>query len=139
MRGALKTAALAALVIATATGCTRRVQVESEPSRAEVSAASVGTIDITGTYDYVVDFDGQRRPGIVTIGRTGSGYDVRMSVQGEPISTRNVRREGNTLTMDATTPGGAATIEMVWRGRDAFTGFGYIGGIAHPVTGTRRP
>lgn len=38
MRRELKTAVLAVLLIASATACTRRVQVESEPSRTEAPA-----------------------------------------------------------------------------------------------------
>lgn len=139
MRGRLKAAALAVLLITTAAGCTRRVQIESEPNRNEAGVSSAAAIDIAGTYDYAVEVDGSSMPGEVVVTRDGDEYRVRMTSSMGAIETRDVRREGNTLTMEATTPAGDADLEMSWRNRNEFVGFGFMGGQAYPMAGTRRP
>ena len=137
MRRAMKTMGLMVLVVLGTTACPRRVEVESEPNRYQATA--VATIDITGTYDYTVDVDGDLVPGRIDIARAGDGYSVDMTSAMGEIETRNVRREGNRLIMQATTPGGDAELELSWTDRDTLTGIGYIGGQAYPIAGTRRP
>lgn len=137
MHGRMKTTAVAALLVFTAAGCTRRVVVESEPNRYEGVAAPA--IDITGSYDYTAEVDGEAVPGRIDITRSGGGYAVTMTSAMGAVETSNVRRDGNRLTMDANTPGGAATVELTWTDRDHFAGIGLLGGRAHDITGIRRP
>lgn len=135
MRRAMKTTGLMVLVVLGTTACPRRVEVESEPNRYEASAA----LDVTGSYDYTVNVDGDLVPGRIDVVRVGDAYRVDMTSQMGAIETRNVRREGDKLIMDASTPGGDAVIELNWTDRDRVTGVGYIGGQAYLMTGTRRP
>lgn len=137
MRGIVKAAAVAVLVVATATACTRRVQVESEPNRSQATAA---TIDIAGTYDFVVDLPPQQgdATGVLSVNRTGDAYMVSMTSNMGAVTTRNVRRVGNTLTMDANTHAGEGAIELTWQSRERVNGIVFLG-EAYNLTATRRP
>lgn len=131
MRREMKTAAIALLALLSAAACTRRVQVESEPSRMEASAASVsqpGLIDIVGSYDYVVPLDnGEDATGRMTITRVGDSYAVAFAADDGEVTGRNVRRTGNTLRMDVSTPGGEGSAELTWLNRDQAAGTVFLG------------
>ena len=114
-------AALALAVLAI--GCSRGTQVESEPSRAEAFA-----IDIVGVYDYVASFDsGEHTGGPMTVTRSGDAYAVDFVTDMGEVTTSNVVRTGDTLTMDTMTPGGAGRIELAWQDGDHVTGSVFIG------------
>lgn len=122
-------AALLALALLTATACTRRVQVESEPNEPSYMQ-STAAIEMAGTYDYVVmTAQGEVESGPMTVTRAGDSYAVRfgMTQAGGEVVGRNVRREGNTLSMDADTPAGAGTLELTWQSRNEVTGSGFFG------------
>ena len=138
MHGSLKVTAIAVLAIASAAGCTRRVVVESEPNRYE--AAAPAELDISGVYDFVVEVGDQDAVGEMTITRSsaGAGWDVAMTSNMGGVYPSNIRRSGNTLTMDAETPGGPGTIELTWLSRDEVTGMVFLGEV-YNMTATRRP
>ena len=123
-------AVLAALL---AVACSRGVQVESEPSRADVPE-----IDVVGLYDYVATFDnGESTSGPMTVARSGAGYTVDFLTDMGEVTTSNVRRDGNRLIMDTVTPGGAGTIELTWQSRDEVAGSVFIGETIN-IHATRR-
>lgn len=140
MRGTVRTTVLAVLVVVISTACTRRVQVESEPNRSEVRASSVVVIDVAGTYDFVVDLPPQQgdATGVLSVNRTGDAYMVSMTSNMGAVTTRNVRRVGNTLTMDANTHAGEGAIELTWQSRERVNGIVFLG-EAYNLTATRRP
>lgn len=133
----MKRIAVVALVVLSATACTRRVVVESEPNRFEAGAQSM--IDMTGTYDYVVELGGQQAVGPMTVTRDAEGaYAIRMTSNMGAVSVHNVRREGNTLTMDARTPGGDGAVELTWQSADEVTGMLFLDEV-YNMRATRRP
>lgn len=118
-----------ALLVLSASACTRRVQVESEPSRSEVTVSSAATIEIAGVYDYVVPLDDGDATGTMTITRAGAGYAVAMTSNMGGVTASNVRRTGNTLNMDVSTPGGDGAVEITWQSRDRATGRVFLGEV----------
>jgi hypothetical protein len=125
MKRQMKLAALAVLTLTTATACPRRVEVESEPNRFEAAPAQ---IEMSGAYDYVVEFDsGETTSGPMTVRRSGDTYAVDIVSEMGEVTTSNVRRTGNTLAMDTHTPGGAGTIQLTWESADLVTGSVFIG------------
>ena len=130
----MRTIAAVALVLVLA-GCTRKVVVESEPSR----TAAPSAITMVGSYDYTVDYDGQIIRGVLNVTRSGARYDATMSSDMGALQVNAVEREGDTLKLDVETPGGPATMELEWKSADRFQGLGYLGSAAYPIAGTRRP
>lgn len=129
---------IAALFLSTATACTRRVQVESEPNRMEAAAASASAMmDVAGAYDFVVDIGDEDATGVMTVVPAGDGYAISMTSNMGGVTTRNIRRAGNTFTMDATTPGGEGSIELTWQSRDQVRGMVFLGEV-YNLTATRR-
>ncbi|HUF12451.1 MAG TPA: hypothetical protein VMN78_05060 [Longimicrobiales bacterium] len=114
-------------VLLSANACTRRVQVESEPSRYEASAQPAASIDVVGLYDYVVPLDGGDAVGTMTVTRASDSYAVAFTTNIGDVTTRNVRRNGNTLTMDISTPNGEGALEITWQSRDRATGSVFLG------------
>lgn len=142
MKGMIRSVSLLALVLVTATACTRRVQVESEPNEPrymQSSSVAPAEIEMAGVYDYVADFEGgERTEDVMTVRRSGDGYAVDIVSELGEVTTSDVRREGNTLTMDAMTPGGPGRVELTWKNANELTGEVYIGDVIR-LSATRRP
>lgn len=135
----VKLTALAVLLLTTA-ACPRNVQVESEPNRFEAAAATApAEIDVVGVYDYRVEAGGDVITGPMTVSRTADGgYAVRFVMNdGNEVPTRNVRRNGDTLSMDATTPGGDGTVTLRWTDANTVEGDVFIGEFI-PIHASRR-
>ena len=136
----MRTTALLALTLLATAACTRRVQVESEPDNPNQNQMQsvAPAIDVSGVYDYVATFDsGESTQGPMTIARAGATYTVGFVTEMGEVTTRNVRREGNTLRMDTTTPGGDGTIVLDWQDANLVTGEVFIGETIH-LRATRR-
>lgn len=135
MKNVMKTSALLVLVVA-ASACTRRVQVESEPNEPQYMQSTA--IDVDGVYDYVATFDsGEHTGGPMTVARAGDGYTVDFTTDMGEVTTSNVRRVGNTLHMDAMTPGGAGTIQLEWQNANVVVGSVFVGETIN-IRATRR-
>ena len=131
MKRMMKTMAVLALALLAATACTRRVQVESEPNRPsylQTAAPSTG-IEVVGVYDYLVVAGADVITGPMTVTRASDGaYAVAFVMDdGRSVPTRNVRREGNSLMMDATTPAGEGTVTLTWVNANEVEGQVFIG------------
>ena len=127
-------ARLLVLIALVAVGCSRGARVEAGPASSEIVA-----IDITGMYDYVATFDsGETTSGPMTIARTGSGYTASFLSEMGEVTTSNVERSGDKLTMDAMTPGGPGRIELTWQNANELTGSVFLGDEIR-LRATRRP
>ena len=140
MKRTMKTGAVLALTLLAATACTRRVQVESEPNQPNYNqtSAAPAEVDVVGIYEYTATFDsGESTGGPMTIARAGQGYTVDFTTDMGEVTTSNVRRDGNKLTMDTVTPGGAGTIQLEWQSANEVTGSVFIGETIQ-IRATRR-
>ena len=130
MNRTMKTTAVLALTLFATAACTRRVQVESEPNEPRYleTTSAPAEIDVVGVYDYVAMFDsGEHTDGPMTIAHAGDVYTVQFVTEMGEVTTSNVRRVGNRLTMDTMTPGGAGTIQLEWQDANAVVGSVFIG------------
>ena len=129
--------ALIAVLSILAVACSRSVQAESEAVPSQTTAPA--QFDVVGTYDYIVDLPDEDATGPMTVTRAADGsYGVTVISHMGDVALRNVRRAGNTLTMDASTPGGEGTIELTWESRDRASGIVFLG-EAFTMVATRRP
>lgn len=139
----MRTAALLALTLLAAAACTRRVQVESEPNQPsnnlQTSAAQPAEVDMVGVYDYRVEAGGDVITGPMTVTRaTDGGYAVVIAMNdGHEVPTRNVRRNGNALMMDVSTPGGEGSLTLRWTNANTIEGDVFLGDMI-PIHATRR-
>ena len=139
----VKTVALLALTLLAASACTRRVQVESEPNQPsnnlQTSEAQPAEVDMVGVYDYRVEAGGDVITGPMTVTRAADGaYGVAIAMDdGNTVPTRNVRRSGNNLSMDVSTPGGEGSVTLRWTSANDVEGDVFLGDII-PITATRR-
>ena len=141
MKRTMKTGALLALMLLTATACTRRVQVESEPNQPNYNQTSAvnAEVDVVGVYDYVVEMSSGDITGPMTVTRLADGgYAVTFVMQdGQPVPTSNVRRRGAEMSMDVDTPGGMGSVSIEWLSRDRVEGEVFLGETL-PFRATRR-
>lgn len=98
MKRIIRNASLVVAVALTATACTRRVQVESEPNEPryqETTLDAAAAVDVVGVYDYVAEVDNGSgdMTGPMTITRA-AGYAVRFVMQdgGETLPFSATRR-----------------------------------------------
>ena len=129
--------ALAAIVVAVS-ACGRGYEAEGEPAPDEVTVTQDGAIDVVGLYDYVVPLDNGDAVGTMTVTRAGDGYSVALTSNIGDVGASNVRREGNALRMDISTPNGTGTLDVTWQTRDRATGSVFLGETLEMFL-TRRP
>ena len=141
MKRTMRTGAVLALALIAATACTRRVQVESEPSQPNYiqTSAVPAAVEVVGQYDYVVEMSSGDITGPMTVTRLADGgYAVTFLMQdGQEVPTSNVRRRGAEMSMDVETPGGMGSVNIEWTSANVVEGEVFLGETL-PFRATRR-